>query len=57
MELLQGRVLAGGGFCGKRPEAALCWADTLSQAEPTSDTGGTSVITYLGKGKKPIRQL
>lgn len=52
---VQGKVLAGGGLCKKRPEAAPCWTDPLlAQAEPTS---GTSVMTNLEKDKKPVQHL
>lgn len=50
------------GFCAKRPKTAPGWTEAvpagskrdppLAKAEPISDSGSTSVATFLRKGKK-----
>ena len=64
---LRGKVLVvgggyRGGFCGKLLEASLCPIEPmpassktdppLAKAEPISNSGSASGITYLRKGKK-----
>lgn len=43
-----------GDFCEKKPEASpnSTMDLLLARAEPFSNTGSTSVITYLRRGKK-----